>query len=224
MHEYSDNTERKLIVRLFSSVGFTATFVMACIALINSDYLLSAVLFSSSSVYVLALSLHKSVEKSTSIILYNLYVLMFYLVVTGGVEGTGPIWVFIVSPVTYSIRGLKRGTYDITLFLLFIMFGFYCAEFFNIHHYNPTEFPSRIILTFIIVAMLGGFYEYSREKYNDKIIALSQKNELLATIDPLTSLPNRRYTMGKLEEFKYSLSREQTPFILILCDVDNFKK
>ncbi|KTF14567.1 diguanylate cyclase [Pseudoalteromonas sp. 10-33] len=197
---------------------------MACIAYSNSDYFLFFTLLCSSFIYAWAFSIYKSVEKSASAILYNLYALMIYLVLTGGAQGTGPIWIFIVSPVTFSIRGLRRGIFDILLFLLAVVLAFYCAHTFSFYDYQPSQFPYRILFSFIIVAMLSGFYENSREKYNQKILALSKKNELLATIDPLTGLPNRRYTMNKLKEFKLALTKEQTPFVLILCDVDNFKK
>ena len=224
MYEYSDKTERTLIVRLFSLIGFIATFSMSCIAFTNDEHLLFMMLLCSSFIYIWALISYINVEKSANTILYNLYVLMIYLVLTGGVEGTGPIWIFIVSPVTFSIRGLKRGTFDIVLFLIAVILAFYFADTFDIYNYEPNQYTYRVLFSFIIVAMLSAFYEYTREKYNDKIIALSQKNEVLATIDPLTNLPNRRYTMKKLEEFKLALSRDQTPFVIMLCDVDNFKK
>ena len=224
MYEYSNNLERKLIVRFFSSIGFIATFSMASLAFINSSYLLAFTLVVSSFVYLSAFNIGRGVEKSATVILYNLYALMFYLVLTGGAQGTGPIWIFIVSPVTYSIRGLKRGTFDIVLFLSAIILGFYCADTFNIYDYNPEQFPVRIILAFIIVASLSGYYEFSREKYSSKLIALSQKNEFLATIDPLTNLPNRRFTMNKLIAFKNELKNNNIPFVILLADVDNFKK
>ncbi|WP_331461448.1 GGDEF domain-containing protein [Pseudoalteromonas sp. SWN166] len=224
MYEYSNNSERKLIVRFFSSTGFIATFSMASLAFINNSYLLAFTLVVSSFVYLSAFNIGRGVEKSATVILYNLYALMFYLVLTGGAQGTGPIWIFIVSPVTYSIRGLKRGTFDIVLFLSAIVLGFYCADTFNIYDYNPEQFPIRIILAFIIVASLSGYYEFSREKYSSKLIALSKKNEFLATIDPLTNLPNRRYAMNKLVTFKTELTKNHIPFVILLADVDNFKK
>ena len=46
---------------------------------------------------------------------------MFYLVFSGGVENTGPLWVFIVAPVTVFIHGLKRGLIDIALLLLSVL-------------------------------------------------------------------------------------------------------
>nr|WP_166377671.1 GGDEF domain-containing protein [Pseudoalteromonas sp. Z9A4] len=197
---------------------------MASLAFINSGYLLAFTLVVSSFVYVSAFNIARGLEKSATVILYNLYALMFYLVLTGGAQGTGPIWIFIVSPVTYSIRGLKRGTFDIVLFLLAIILGFYCADTFNIYDYSPEQFPIRILLAFIIVASLSGYYEFSKEKYSSKIIALSQKNEFLATIDPLTNLPNRRFTMNKLVTFKNELKNNNIPFVILLADVDNFKK
>lgn len=224
MHDYSDVSERKLIVKFFSSIGFCATFAMACIALVNTTYILSSTLFLSAFIYAWAFRINNNVENSASAILYNLYALMIYLVVTGGVQGTGPIWIFIVSPVTFSIRGFRRGIIDIVLFLLAVTLAFYLAQTLNIYHYQPSGLPYRILLSFIIVAMLSGYYEYSRNKYNHKIITLSKKNEYLATIDPLTGLPNRRFIISQLETFKRALCYDETPFVIVLCDVDNFKK
>jgi len=110
------------------------------------------------------------------------------------------------------------------LFLLGIFLGFYCAETFIIYTNIPENFLLRSIFPFIILRRLGGTYGFSREKYSSKIIALSQKNEFLATIDPLTNLPNRRYTMNKLVAFKSELKDNNTPFVILLADVDNFKK
>ena len=202
MNAYSDNRERKLIVRFFSTIGFIATFAMACNALSNADVVLGIMLLVSTGFYAWAFSLYRAVEKSATTILYNLYCLMLYLVISGGAEGTGPIWIFIVSPVTYSIRGLKKGTFDIVAFLFAVIAGFIITDNFNIYDYQPEALPLRVVISFIIVALLSGFYERSREKYNEKIVALSQKNERLATIDHLTDLPNRRFMMKELAELK----------------------
>lgn len=224
MNAYSDNKERKLIVRFFSSIGFIATFAMACNAFSHADPILGIMLLVSAGVYAWAFSLYRAVEKSATTILYNLYCLMLYLVVSGGAEGTGPIWIFIVSPVTYSVRGLKKGTVDIILFLLAVIAGFILTDKFNIYDYQPEQLPLRVVISFIIVALLSGFYERSREKYNEKIMALSQKNERLATIDHLTDLPNRRFMMKELAELKHAHKKTKQPYVILLADVDNFKR
>ena len=224
MNAYSDNRERKLIVRFFSTIGFIATFAMACNALSNADVVLGIMLLVSAGFYGWAFSLYRAVEKSATTILYNLYCLMLYLVISGGAEGTGPIWIFIVSPVTYSIRGLKKGTFDIVAFLFAVIAGFIITDNFNIYDYQPEALPLRVVISFIIVALLSGFYERSREKYNEKIVALSQKNERLATIDHLTDLPNRRFMMKELAELKHLHKKTKQPYVILLADVDNFKK
>ncbi len=99
--------------------------------------------------------------------------------ISGGAEGTGPIWIFIVSPVTYYIRGLNKGTFDIVVFLCAVIAGFFITDNFNIYYYQPEELPLRVVISFIIVALFSGFYECSREKYNKKIVALSQKMNVL---------------------------------------------
>lgn len=224
MNAYSDNRERKLIVRFFSTIGFIATFAMACNALSNTDVILGTMLLVSAGFYAWAFSLYRAVEKSATTILYNLYCLMLYLVITGGAEGTGPIWIFIVSPVTYSIRGLKKGTVDIIAFLFAVIAGFIITDSFNIYDYQPEALPLRVVISFIIVALLSGFYERSREKYNEKIVALSIKNERLATIDHLTDLPNRRFMMKELAQLKHLRKKTKQPYVILLADVDNFKK
>jgi diguanylate cyclase (GGDEF)-like protein len=224
MNDYSNISERKMVIRFFSSIGFIATFLMASTAFINSDYFLAITLTVAAVIFCLAFIGFEKVELAASAILYSLYTLMLYLVLTGGSEGTGPIWIFIVSPVTYSIRGLKRGTIDLILFLLAIIFAFISASVLEIYDYEPTQYPYRIVLSFIIVALLSGYYERSREQHNQKIILLSKKNELLATTDHLTGLVNRRFTMEQLTKFKeQQVKSGETPFI-VLADIDNFKK
>lgn len=223
MNTYLDNRERKIIVRFFSSIGFIATFAMACNAFSQSNPILGVMLIISAGGYAWAFSLYRAIEKSATTILYNLYCLMLYLVISGGVEGTGPIWIFIVSPVTYSVRGLKKGTIDIILFLLAVIAGFIVTDIFNIYDYQPEQLPLRVVISFIIVALLSGFYERSREKYNEEILALSQKNEHLAKTDHLTDLPNRRFMMKELIELKHAHQKTNQPYVILLADIDNFK-
>ncbi|MDV7105532.1 GGDEF domain-containing protein [Vibrio sp. TH_r3] len=223
MNTYSYSRERTLIVRFFSTIGFIATFAMACVAMSNADIVLGILLLVSAGLYAWAF-LYSAVEKSATTILYNLYCLMLYLVITGGVEGTGPIWIFIVSPVAYSIRGLKKGTIDIVVFLFVVIAGFIITDNYNIYDYQPEALPLRVVISFIIVALLTGFYERLREKYNEEIVALSQKNERLATIDFVTDLPNRRFMMKELVELKHRHKKTKQPYVILLADVDNFKK
>ena len=47
--------------------------------------------------------------------------------------------------------------------------------------------------------------------------------KLLATTDHLTKLPNRRSAMAELENETIQFKRNNTPFTIAICDIDNFK-
>jgi diguanylate cyclase (GGDEF)-like protein len=219
MISYSDMAERKLIIRLFAAIGTVTTLCMAMIALFNNQPILAYPLLGSSALFASSFFLGDRVEISSLIVLYTLYALMIYLVLTGGSHGTGPIWIFIVSPVTFFVRGFKRGIIDLIIFVICVTGAFYLSSYFKFYSGYSVYFPIRIIASFIIVALLSGFYEYFRQMYSHRLIELVQKNEYLATRDPLTNLPNRRYAMEELEQFE---AQQQTASIII-ADVDNFK-
>lgn len=224
MENYSDNNERNVVVKLFAIIGFITTLLMGAISLFNKDYILIGTLFLSAILFASPFILKSNQQITSSVVLYTLYSLMIYLVLSGGSHGTGPIWIFIVPSVTFFIQGLKRGIVDIIIFSSAVILAFYLTKNLNIYHYQPPELPLRVIISFIVVALLSGVYEYFRDSYSKKIIALAKKNEMLATIDPLTELPNRRYTIEQIKYEKIKNQRNKNTMSLMLCDVDDFKK
>ncbi|NVK25129.1 MAG: GGDEF domain-containing protein [Gammaproteobacteria bacterium] len=149
---------------------------------------------------------------------------MFYLVFTGGVENTGPLWVFIVAPVSVFIHGLKRGLFDIALFLCItsiIMF----VPFDSVYQASyTTEFKLRLIYSFLTVTFLSALYEYSREQSYNHTLELSKKYQQLANVDPLTQLSNRRDALEILKHEQNRLTRNCESLSVMVCDVDHFKK
>ena len=220
MISYSDLAERKLTIRFFSVIGSVTTLCMAIIALYNNQFILACSLLGSSALFASPFCLGDRVAVSSLIVLYTLYTLMIYLVLTGGSHGTGPIWIFIVSPVTFFVRGFRRGIIDLIIFVTCVTGAFYLSNYWEFYSGYSVYFPTRIIASFIIVALLSGFYEYFRQIYSQRLIELIHKNEYLATRDPLTNLPNRRYAMAELEQF----AKQQQTASIIIADVDNFKK
>ncbi len=62
------------------------------------------------------------------------------------------------------------------------------------------------------------------EYKNLSLMKLSKKLEQMARTDFLTGLLNRRSMMKKISEEKIRFKRTKKPFVLILIDIDNFKK
>ncbi len=80
-------------------------------------------------------------------------------------------------------------------------------------------------LGIIAIIMVFFFYRYRIvSKYNQDLQVLNKKLELLSTTDPMTRLYNRRYIDTCIKNAWNLAQRYQTPFSLILLDVDNFKQ
>ncbi len=215
------------VAALFSLVGMSMTAIMGIIGLFNRNFILASALFIASSIFFLGYYAFKKFNNtalSSAIVLYSLYLLMFYLIFTGGVENTGPLWIFIVAPVSVFIHGLKRGLIDIALFvviisaIMFIPIGIIAQASYSI------EFKLRLISSFLTITFLSALYEYSREKSYKHTLELSKKYQQLAHFDPLTQLSNRRDALHILQREQARVLRNKEPLSIILCDVDHFKK
>jgi len=215
------------VVSLFALVGLSITAVMGLIALFNKNYILVASLFVASSIFFAGYYAYKknnNVKLSSAIVLYSLYILMFYLIFTGGVENTGPLWVFLVAPVSVFVRGLKRGLVDIAIFVTISITIMMTPTDIVTHAAYSTEFKLRLLYSFLTVTFLSALYEYSREKSYKQALALSEKYQRLAHLDPLTQLSNRRDALAIFKREKARTARSKEPLSIILCDVDYFKK
>jgi predicted signal transduction protein with EAL and GGDEF domain len=215
------------VAALFSLVGMSITAIMGIIALFNRDFILATALFIASFIYFLgyyAFKKFKNIELSSSIVLYSLYLLMFYLIYTGGVENTGPLWIFMVAPVSVFVHGLKRGLIDLAFFVVVISTIMFIPTDTIAHATYSTEFKLRLLYSFLTVTFLSALYEYSREKSYKHTLELSKKYQQLAHFDPLTQLSNRRDALHILHREQARVIRNKAPSSVILCDVDHFKK
>jgi diguanylate cyclase (GGDEF)-like protein len=149
---------------------------------------------------------------------------MFYLVYTGGVEQTGPLWIYIVAPVSVFVHGLKRGLLDIALFIAIISTIMFIPTDILAHAAYSTEFKLRLLYSFLTVTFLSALYEYSRDKSYKHALELTEKYQKLAYLDPLTKLSNRRDALRILKREQARTLRTKESLAIILCDVDYFKK
>jgi diguanylate cyclase (GGDEF)-like protein len=226
----STNTDeanrRILIIHLFSLIGVLITGIAATFAFINQNSPLSSVLFLSSFIFVLGPITQRitgNYRLSSSIVLYLLYVLMFYLLYSGGANNTGPLWIFMTAPVTLFICGLRFGILNLTIFTAVMSFILLAPFDFVLATQYPLDYKLRLISSFLTVSALTALYEYSRETSYRSMQEISQKFEGLSKLDPLTQLSNRRDATNIIEYEQRRLSRNQTALSIIICDIDNFK-
>lgn len=223
----SDEVNRRiLVIHLFALVGASITGIAAFVALTNKNITLASILFIVSFIFPLGPITQKITNNyrlSSSIILYQLYILMFYLLYSGGANNTGPLWIFMTAPVTFFICGLRLGTFNLLIFTsIFSSILLLPIDVLLATKY-PLDFKFRLISSFVTVSALSGLYEYSRETSYKVLQEVRDKFENLAKIDPLTQLSNRRDATQVIEYEQRRLIRNNTELSIIICDVDNFK-
>ncbi|MCP4232246.1 MAG: GGDEF domain-containing protein [Aestuariibacter sp.] len=228
---YDEDANRKIIViNLFAMVGMSITFALGISAMIDNDRVLGIVLLSSSALFGLckALLLHSKVlynhVLAPFILVVSLAGLMLYLVITGGVANTGPLWIYVLPPVAMFFAGVVYGVITVAVFITLCSYILFAADgWFVVAHYT-TEFKLRLLYSFATVTFLSAFYEHSRQTSFNIVKDLSDKFEKQAQQDMLTRLPNRRGIQQFIEFESARARRQKKPLTLILCDIDRFKR
>ena len=211
-------------------VGMSITFALGISAMIDNDRVLGIVLLSSSALFGLckALLLHSKVlynhVLAPFILVVSLAGLMLYLVITGGVANTGPLWIYVLPPVAMFFAGVVYGVITVAVFITLCSYILFAADgWFVVAHYT-TEFKLRLLYSFATVTFLSAFYEHSRQTSFNIVKDLSDKFEKQAQQDILTRLPNRRGIQQFIEFESARARRQKKPLSLILCDIDRFKR
>lgn len=227
---YKDETNRRImVVNLFAAVGMSITFILGCRAFFAAEYSLSTTLFTASVVFAICQRLQVRVATprartaSISLLILCLMVLTLLLLITGGKDNTGPLWIYLVPPVTMFFAGFIRGLFSLIAFTMVsavVMFGF--DEAILVAQYTYA-FKTRLLYSFMTVSFLSAFYEYSRQKSYDTALYLSEQFERQAKHDHLTQLLNRRGAQQCLEREYARVVRNKSKFSIAIADIDRFK-
>lgn len=211
-------------------VGMSITFALGISAMIDNDRVLGIVLLSSSALFGLckALLLHSKVlynhVLAPFILVVSLAGLMLYLVITGGVANTGPLWIYVLPPVAMFFAGVVYGVITVAVFITLCSYILFAADGWFVVAQYTTEFKLRLLYSFATVTFLSAFYEHSRQTSFNIVKDLSDKFEKQAQQDTLTRLPNRRGIQQFIEFESARARRQKKPLTLILCDIDRFKR
>ncbi len=145
-------------------------------------------------------------------------VLMCYLLYTGGVNGTGPLWIFALPLIFFFLLGLKQGFMYVFVFLILIVTILYAPFNLERNIYYNTDFKLRIIFSYLLITFLSALYEYNNTNSFKIMQKMRDELEDSSTKDYLTSLYNRRGFD------KYILNNTNPKGIILMCDMDFFKQ
>jgi len=226
-----EDTNRKIVViNLFAIVGMSITLVLGIRALFSEQLSLGE------SYYYLrrpcsgyaGVLLHSKLKNNhiiaPALLVLCLISLMLYLVVFGGVAGTGPLWIFVLPPVAMFFAGVFWGVITVGLFMALCSVILFSPDNALLIASYPFEFKVRLLLSFATVTFLSAFYEHSRQTSFIIIRDISEKFERQALYDALTNLPNRRGIQKFIDHEINRAKRQQEHLTLILSDIDRFKQ
>ena len=227
---FDEDTNRKIVVvNLFAFVGTMITLVLGLRALADDNIPLAVLLLIASGLFALSRQIQIWFNNplghlcSVYLLITCLMALVTLLIVTGGHDNTGPLWLYIVPPVAMFFAGFRGGLVAIAAFTIMIcLFLFYPDDRLLLTHYT-LAFKTRLLYSFLTVTFLSAFYEYSRQATFDTVNKLSERFERQATHDSLTRLPNRRGIEQAMAQELSRMKRNGRPLTLVLCDVDYFK-
>ncbi|MFT2112207.1 GGDEF domain-containing protein [Marinomonas sp. 2405UD68-3] len=220
---------QRFLAGLFSATGSLLSFVFCVNALISLEIYIAMALFivslflcfsylvihSKKYAHFYALILHISISG-----LLSLGVLLVY---TGGLNNSGPLWIFIIPPIAMAFCGLKLGIIYNAVFSIVIGIMLFYPEDVLLATSYSYEFKSRLMYSFLTALTLSTCYEAARYKSYRQLQRLTEKYKLESKEDELTGLPNRRGMWNKLKyEYDTSMLRS-TRMTIVLCDIDHFK-
>lgn len=221
-----ESSRKTFMVNLFGLIGIGLCLVIGFTSLLAQQLGIALLLFFT-AVSFAAIHLFQRYTGNKQIyslfILYSIFTFLILLVYTGGTENTGPVWIFAAAPIALFFEGLKRGLLNIMIFTSVIMVMFFFPDDMLLATHYSNALKVQVILSFLAVALLAAFYEYSRQRTFNFMNKISRKFEQMAKFDPLTHLSNRREAIDKLEYEYRRIERNLCPVAIILCDLDQFR-
>ncbi|GAB3092006.1 GGDEF domain-containing protein [Pseudomaricurvus hydrocarbonicus] len=228
--EVDEVSNKIYLINLFGWVGAGITLVLGVNAIFHQNLFLAGCLLLVSFAYLMVYVLLKVFNPentyvySASLILSVLCILMVYLVYTGGVANTGPLWIYLLPPVAMFFTGMKRGLVVVGVFTVVVWFMLLYRDGALLKASYPVEFKLRLLYSFLTVAFLSASYEFSRQVALRHFQRLNDQFQRQAQKDFLTDLLNRRGMMEAIEREYHRSRRFDHDMSLVLCDVDYFKR
>lgn len=154
---------------------------------------------------------------------YGIVALFTYLVASGGVDNTGPLWGYPMVAVAVSLLGPRLSLVAIAMMLCIASVLFFVPiALIEVASYSPV-FKVRFVASFAAVSLFTALHEIARARSQKALIRVSEQLDRLSHTDALTGLANRRYMMERLEGERSRFVRHGHAFSILYGDLDNFK-
>ncbi|MEZ8823173.1 GGDEF domain-containing protein [Vibrio amylolyticus] len=211
---------QRMMVNTFTAIGLIFLFSFSFYNFSMQNDLLGTTLFffslaSLGNIYVMNRWRSAGLVGLTTII----YTLSLYLVISGGHENTGTLWIYLLAAISIFINPFRQGlalsiTFIITLFII-LTNNWVIAEYSDV-------VKIRFVITLFALSVMCHILIYFQSKADDYILKMHEEDiHKLAYFDGLTQLANRSTFRSNLE--RTMNLNEIRRSALIYIDLDNFK-
>ena len=148
------------------------------------------------------------------------FVTTTFIIWTGGIKGTGPLWLCIlplIATMVFSLRGAFL--YDSIVMIIAVVLLFSPLKNYMSYSYS-FPFSLSIPLSLLFVIICSFMIEIARYKAHKKLVVASIKLQNFAITDPLTEIYNRR----ALEMHFGNMNTKQLGLAFAMIDLDFFKR
>lgn len=154
-----------------------------------------------------------------------LIILCLTLLITGGIESTGILWIYPIMAICLLVNRFAVGLVLASMLLLLSALILYLP---NLHpliaSYTNVE-SSRFLFTLTAMSCISSLGVYHKEKALDCIVSLHEQDmQRLAFFDSLTGLANRSSFNHWLQKMIDRFDHEKKILALLYVDLDNFKQ
>ena len=165
-----------IMVNIIISVALINLVPLGIAALFKNNYTLFVLDTGAAAVLFLSLLHSRKTQKYTFCIYFGISVagiLFFWLLATGGVNGTGHLWYYTFPLFSLFLLGPRKGAFA-SLVLFFAALGFFLTNVNSSYFANYSlDFKIRFVPSFLVVFAYSYLFEYLRAKDQN---ALTRKN------------------------------------------------
>ena len=217
---------RKRLCQALTYIGSFFLLIFGVLCLQKEAYLLSSILLGSAFIGCInAFLLYKSnnIKTATKVLTTVLFFLIFSLIITGGMEGTGMLWVYPIFAILLFINTFERAVI-LSIIVIFFSSLLLFTPLSNFLEYEYISIQSiRFVITLIALDAICLTALYS-EKIAYKMIMRLHDDDIqrLAFYDHLTGLPNRWTLKNNLARLMERRKHDDILAVMYI-DLDNFK-
>lgn len=218
-----DYNRRVFLIALYAWAGFLFLLPLGINSLINGRPVLGAVLLVNMAVAMGVMAYNratKRVEGASLFFSVQAGTLAAFLVVHGGVEGSGAYFSFPLALVMIML-GFTRVWLGALLGVIMVgvvALGLYGGIPGGYAYAEPHKI--RILMALVAVCIMAMISEWMRRKSYEAITHTAEKLDVDASHDPLTGLLNRRGFESRVS----GMAESDFPAVMAVIDIDHFKK